>query len=271
MRFKLEEISVHNLREFIEYCDKQYNAGLSGFSLISLRLTLQLIISEQNFQNFSSFFDFFKNNLPYQKNTINNLFRFSNELFRDAEDWFDLINDLQNLKLFNKIAIYENGNYSDLVTFLISLKHFLFNETLDITIIQENGNTLITNKFEFTDKQIENGILNYEQSNFKDNLKRYFKNDKNKYYYYPDNLVSFKCILLNEFLKSEETYDLIIARNITLKLNHLQQQIYFNNYIDKLKKNGVLFTGKKEGFKWCAGFERLYYKNSSSCVYKKLI
>src|SRR3989344_9401284 len=111
MKSHLVEISVTELREFINYNDEKYLVHLNDLSLVSLKLRLQFLISQNKLNSFYSFFEQFRQNEKFRQNVLLNLHSQSNELFRDADCWVCFYNLLkQNTKsdIFN-ISIFAFG------------------------------------------------------------------------------------------------------------------------------------------------------------------
>lgn len=271
MKFNLIEISLTELRDFIANVDKDGKLGLSELSLVSLKLRIQFLIFKKNFKSFPAFFAFFNEDKDYREFVCKSIFAKSNELFRDAECWDELKPSLINKKNINplQICVFERGNYSDTITLLICLQNWglLFN--CEITVVDLNFNNEMPKITLFDQKEMENGILNY--SGLKDNkdFTNFFtKKDKDYEYHLPENIL-IKNVTLNEFSELETGYDILIARNITLNYNFVSHEKMFEIYLKHLNSKGILFTGNKEGFKWCSKFSIITFDKKSIPIYYK--
>ncbi|MDP2387397.1 MAG: CheR family methyltransferase [Bacteroidota bacterium] len=121
-------------------------------------------------------------------------------------------------------------------------------------------------EFDFFKKEIETGIINFQQLNSPKNLEWCFIKKENLYTFaIPDNI---KIQFINsEKLKPKLQYDAVIARNLTLNYNFKAHQNIFQTYLNLMKNHSILFIGANENFDWCEGIENLIKKDTTKPLY----
>lgn len=270
MKKNLVDISLTELREFIKNLELSSHFNVSGLSLISVKLRLQFLILQNQFTGFSSFYKFYLENEDYRVSVNLNIVVQANELFRDAEHWDIFVNKIKNSPTTINICLFESGNFYDTVTLLICLERFELLHKINLTVVNLVNNYPLRLIHEFTDKDMEMGIINFSALKSSNTLTDFIKKHSNKYRYIVSNQLAINALSIESLLISDFKYDALIARNITLNYNFVEHEKIFNNYLLILKSKGVLFTGNKEGFKWCSQFKSLTYTNKSIPIYQKL-
>jgi chemotaxis methyl-accepting protein methylase len=271
MKSSFVEISLSELRNFITTIDETYATQLSSLSLVALKLRLQFIISQKQFKDFNSFNNHIKENEDFRNSVFSKINSLSNELFRDAEGWDyfckELIKITENKTI--DICLFESGNFSDSITLLICLQEYNLADKCHLTIVDLINRNNLQNSYPFDAKEMEMGILNFSALKLNTRFENYFtKKDKESIYHIP-NFINTSFTNLSDFENSTAEYDALIARNLTLNKNFTAHENLFQLYLKTIKPSGILFTGNKEGFKWCKNFESLNYQNKIAPVYYK--
>lgn len=272
MKLSLAEISLKELRDFVETTDKHSSFNLSELSLVSLKLRLQLLIKKYKVGDFQNFRKLYDEDSQFKEKVQNEIIPMPNELFRDAENWLLLIKELKII-LTNgnkvKIAICEPGKWADTITLLIALKeHGILEQTvLDVYPLRKQYQQMNTS---FDLKELELGQINKSNFSNKELIANYFKKNETDYEFMDDFLAEIKIIpSFEKNIFSEEKYDVVIARNITIGYNFNVHEKIFKTYLDLLNKKGILFVGNRESFKWCGDYLQLSYKEKSIPIYHK--
>lgn len=269
MKKDLVDINLTELREFIKNSEELYHTKTSHLSLISIKLRLQFLMSQKQFISFYSFYTVYSNDENYRTIVHDTLRVQSNELFRDAEQWDLFIKEIKKSENEINICLFEAGNFYDTVTLLICLDRYMLLDKTTLTVVSTNNYKTINSSLVFNEKDIETAIINFSTFDTNQTLTEYFtKEQANKYIYHITKHINV--ITLNDIATSDFEYDMVIARNITLNYNFTEHEVLFDNYLRVLKSKGVLFTGNKEGFKWCSKFKHLNFSNKSIPIYKKV-
>lgn len=271
MKYDIIEINLKELREFIEICDKLGHKDVTKCSLVALKLRVQLLVLSNGFSTFSQFSNYFISNKEFQKKILREIIAQSSEFFRDAESWEYLITELTHRAITNKIniLIYETGNYYDTITILLALINKNILDKCDITIV-DLLNRKPNNVFEnYTYKDIETGQLNLKSINWDINLLDYFTLNNKSYSFKLNETINIKRIERNQLEDSTESFDCVIARNITINYNLQAHEQLFNQYLSLTSKNGIIFTGNKERFKNFDGYYSLFFERKNIPLYIK--
>lgn len=253
MNSSLIDISVTDLRGFIAYTDTRFGSQLAEMSLVSLKTRLQLCIARHHYKDFVSFNTYMQLNEKKHEAVLHELNLTPGELFRDYDSWMYLLDKIKASKKTTplKIGLIESGNFTDLITFLILLDLNFLTKHCELTIIELFHHHKLKQTITFDIKEIETGVINYGKIN-RALVERYFtKKDKKAEYKIPFELPVQK---FTECLEKERTFDIVIARNHTLVYNFTHHEVLFENYLNLLHRGSILFTGNKEGFKWCKKF-----------------
>lgn len=257
MKVNLVEISLIELRDFISIIESNFKIELGHFSLISLKLRLQFLISEYHFTTFPSFYTHFMQDEVFRKTILSRIVVQPNELYRDADDWEVFGNELSKINSANKlkIALFESGNFAETITFIICLKRFKLLDKCELSIVDLNNRSSLPLLIPFTLKEYELGETNFSGLRNQEKFSDFFTKKESVFNFSIPSEIKINFIKQGELLNYKESFDAVVARNITLNYNFEVHQKLYNSYLNILEKGGLLYVGNKENFSWCAGFD----------------
>jgi len=165
--------------------------------------------------------------------------------------------------------VCEAGKWVDVISLIVLLSYKLPQNDfcIDVYALRKQYQD-INLKFDY--KEFELAETNYARFNSKKNLKEYFIETNKQFEFIVPNNINYRTIPSFETnLLSQDKYDVIIARNLTISYNFNTHEEIFLKLIEMLNKNALLFTGNRESFKWCTNYNYLDCQNSGVPIYNK--
>ncbi len=268
----IQDIDIQNQKEFVQYVER-FMPEIHNYSASFLGRRIRFVMQKMGFVEWREFMSFCKQDSQFLDKFWFNFIVSETELFRDAEVWLVLYNQILPKILPNNPRIWlpETESGQELLSLCILLSEM--NALDNVIIFAGNKSKLAIEAIQKAQLPIQNETIyqnNFSEINTQGNLSDYYVRTQNTLNFKKE---LFSCVEFqhaNSFLNQQpKKIDLILFRNVLLyytdeakrkSISHLHNQLQYDGYLVLgLKEDNNIFSIETL-YKSVFDVERIYRK-----------
>ncbi len=267
-------IEISDLKKITRTIDKFYGLNLSNYALSSLKRRVETFITKNFSISVQNLIERLERQESFAESLIYCMLASDNEMFRDNQFWFELLNIINKEYRYNNLIdiwLPDTNNYNDIYSLLIILDRLKLIDKTDVYV--SSASRMSVDKIfkaAISKKEMKQHIANFERFDENDNLENYFNSKDNSYTLRKELLKNVK-LELRSLLESElpTKFDIILFRNKMIFYNESLQNRSLRKITSKLKFGAYLAIGAKEKISYPLWENDYFIYSKEEKIYRK--
>lgn len=272
MNISFEDPSITPLLHILE---ESYGIDFNEYAQASFHRRLKYVLDKYDFKNISELITQLESLATFRQLFLDELTVNTTELFRDPTFWKELKKEIHaRFSHTEKLRIWSAGTATGEEAISLSILIHELGLEKKVTIIATDINSsVITNNrnriYENTKKELYQ--QNYQEFNSLSTIENHIEPSERGFIFHPKfySIIEFRNHNLTHPTTIDETFDLIVCRNVMIYFGlELQKRVLIAfHYL--LNRNGLLAIGSKENILWPTTKPYFSIVNEYERIYKK--
>jgi len=272
MNVSFEDPSITPLLHILE---ESYGIDFNEYAQASFHRRLKYVLDKYDFKNIDELIHELESLVTFRQLFLDELTVNTTELFRDPTFWKELKKEIQHrFHHYDKIKIWSAGTATGEEAISLSiLIHELGLEKKTTIIASDINFSVISNNHHRTYEIVKKELYqqNYQEYNPNSDFLNHIEFVERGFKFHPKyySIISFRNHNLTHPTTIEETFDLIVCRNVMIYFGiELQKRVLIAfHYL--LNRNGLVAIGSKENILWPTTKPYFSIVNEYERIYKK--